>query len=74
MNNQLIWDTTLDPLDYPKEIREEFFKKSLVFIKNKNDFLNQIKRWKEKKHVKVNSNLKSKFYTKINDKNLKIFF
>ena len=27
-----------------------------------------------KKHIKVNSNLKNKFYTKINDKNLKIFF
>ena len=33
MNNQLIWDTTLDPLDYPKEIREEFFKKSFFYRK-----------------------------------------
>ena len=33
VNNQLIWDTTLDPLDYPKEIREEFFKKSFFYRK-----------------------------------------
>lgn len=64
----------LDPCDKILKSNTSIPKKSFVFIKNKNDFLNQIKRWKEKKHIKVNSNLKNKFYTKINDKNLKIFF
>ncbi len=39
MKEKLIWDTTLDPIEYPSQIKEKFFKLS---IKHRKDFVNWI--------------------------------
>jgi len=39
VKEKLIWDTTLDPIEYPSQIKEKFFKLS---IKHRKDFVNWI--------------------------------
>ena len=44
------------------------------FISNKNDLLKNMNLLSKKKFVKVDNNLRSSFYTKLNKNNMRIFF
>ena len=49
-------------------------KNNYVLAKDEIELFKQINIWKNKKIIKKNNNLKSLFFTKINDNNLKIFY
>ena len=49
-------------------------KNNYVLAKDEIELFKQINIWKNKKIIKKKNNLKSLFFTKINDNNLKIFY
>ena len=49
-------------------------KNNFVLAKDEIELFKQINIWKNKKITKKNNNLKSLFFTKINDNNLKNFY
>ena len=42
MNKKLNWNTTLDPIDYPPEIKKKYFQLSIKFRKQFVDWVGQI--------------------------------
>ena len=62
----------LDPSDLL--MLKDSNKNRYVLIKSELELLKQIKKWKHKKIVKENNKIKSLFFTKINNNNLKIFY
>ena len=42
MTKKLIWNTTLDPIYYPPEIKEKYFKLSIKYRKKFVDWVGQI--------------------------------
>ena len=64
----------LDPSDFLMFNNVPNKNKNYILIKNKFDLFNNIKIWKNKKLIKQENNLRNLFFTKINNKNLKIFY
>lgn len=42
MTKKLIWNTTLDPIDYPSEIKKKYFQLSIIYRKKFVDWIGQI--------------------------------
>ena len=42
MNKKLIWNTTLEPIDYPSEIKKKYFQLSIIYRKRFVDWIGQI--------------------------------
>ena len=64
----------LDPSDNLMFKKIPIKKNYIFLINNKKNLLKNIKIWKNKKYIKKKNNYKSLFFTKINNKNLKLFY
>ncbi len=64
----------LDPNDLILKKKIEISKKKFIFINNKTDLLKKLSHHLKKKYVRKNFKAKENYYTKINKKNIKLFY